>query len=796
MLKSFRTALVLIIVVYSSLPVILSSSLLVKKIYTITHDAAYKELRLTAKGIADFIEHETALIIARLVIRGSNRHMALATRNSTLEVQRYLNAQAFEKMKGFISANPLVSSLYLINGEFETALAAPSSLMDLPPSPIMREVKKLFSEEANVTPEYRVVEFKDVDFLRKTRQAVSEKKDGSPDSERLYGIAILVPVVVDGTNEKKGVLAAVIPLEKLAIRAFSMVERPTMPAFFREEELVFPSRDKMLSSRRDSISDRVMFQIKNPENKHNVKYEIQILEPLAVRFAGVQKTVRVLLFYIIGALTLLIVFSFAVAVRLAAPLDSLVQLVNAYAEGNYHVDSPRMKFFEFQNVVVVLAKMGKKILSQISELKKAEEKYRAIFENAVEGIFQVTREGAFISTNPSFARILGCDSPETPISSVTDIAEQIDISPAALEAIRRTLEEDKRIIGFECRLYRDRGTPAWVSASARTVRDAEGNILFFEGSLVDVTERKERERAEKERKAADAANQAKSEFLANMSHEIRTPMNGVVGMTELLLMTELTDAQKDYADAISGSANSLLTILNDILDFSKIQAGKLELESTRFCLRDVVEQICHLFAGQAKDKQIEILVRYSMDAPSHVIGDSTRIRQILNNLVGNAFKFTEQGHVLVDVACEKKDEDHGDFIFNISDTGVGIPEDRQQGIFDKFSQADESTTRRFGGTGLGLAICKQLVELMGGEIGVVSEVGKGATFHFQLAFPCMDKPVLDEKAKAELSEVSVLVVDDNEINRTIAREYLGSWNIPCEGVVSAGKALERLRQAV
>ncbi|MCP4757664.1 MAG: histidine kinase, partial [Proteobacteria bacterium] len=271
---------------------------------------------------------------------------------------------------------------------------------------------------------------------------------------------------------------------------------------------------------------------------------------------------------------------------------------------------------------------------------------------------------------------------------------------------------------------------------------------------------------------AEIANSAKSEFLANMSHEIRTPMNGVVGMTELLSMTKLTPTQKDYADAISGSANSLLTVLNDILDFSKIQAGKLDLESTCFCLRDVVEQVGQLFAGQGKDKPIEILVRYSMDAPSHVIGDPTRIRQILTNLVNNAFKFTERGHVLVDVAFEKKDEDRGDFIFNITDTGVGIPEDRRQEIFAKFSQGDESTTRRFGGTGLGLAICKQLVEMMGGEIGVESEPGKGATFHFRVAFSCTDKPVIDETIKAELSNVSVLVVDDNEINRTVRANVL------------------------
>ncbi|MCP4688656.1 MAG: response regulator, partial [Desulfobacterales bacterium] len=352
---------------------------------------------------------------------------------------------------------------------------------------------------------------------------------------------------------------------------------------------------------------------------------------------------------------------------------------------------------------------------------------------------------------------------------------------------------------------------------------------------------------EREKRRAEIANRAKSEFLANMSHEIRTPMNGVLGMADLLLHTELTAAQKEYADAISISANSLLAIINDILDVSKIQAGKLELESTRFCLRDVVDRIGQIFACQGDDKPIEIIVRYPMDAPSHVLGDSTRVRQILTNLVGNAFKFTEQGHVLVDVGCEKKDEERdeerdekrksgkagkresgkaekresgkgekrksgkaekresgkagkrdeerGEFLFKITDTGVGIPEDRLQGIFDQFSQGDESTTRRFGGTGLGLTICKQLVEMMGGEIGVESEVGKGSTFHFRLTFPLADDHVSDEKIKTELSDVSILVVDDNELTRMIALEHLESWSIPCEGADSAEKALDRLRQA-
>ncbi len=323
------------------------------------------------------------------------------------------------------------------------------------------------------------------------------------------------------------------------------------------------------------------------------------------------------------------------------------------------------------------------------------------------------------------------------------------------------------------------------------------NVLLHTASFLAITLDNIRKQAELKnaKEASEGASRAKSEFLANMSHEIRTPMNGVVGMAELLLTTELTPRQQDYAEAISYSANALLTVLNDILDFSKIQAGKLALENVPFDLRTVAEQVGQLFAGQAGEKGIEMLVRYPPDVQSQVIGDPTRIRQILTNLAGNGIKFTEQGHVLIEVGSEERTGNQCAFLIRVSDTGIGIPEDRRQIIFNQFSQADDSTTRRFGGTGLGLAICRQLVEMMGGTIGLESTPGKGSVFFFRLKLPCTEQVVSQEFFGEDLSHVPILVADDNRINLRIVLEHLRSRNIPCQGAASAQEALERLREA-
>jgi PAS domain S-box-containing protein len=324
------------------------------------------------------------------------------------------------------------------------------------------------------------------------------------------------------------------------------------------------------------------------------------------------------------------------------------------------------------------------------------------------------------------------------------------------------------------------GTTYWASASISPIKNYDGVTTHYVCAQEDVTAIKAAEEAlQSSMRAAEDANRAKSEFLASMSHEIRTPMNAIIGMAELLEETELSNQQRRYVDIFKSAGESLLVLINDVLDLSKIEAGKLEVESVPFDLADVVEKTVSVLGIRAREKDIELLSRIAPGTPTKIKGDPDRLRQVLTNLVGNAIKFTDVGQVLVTVentGDTNRVHDGFNLAVSVADTGIGIPPDKQQAVFESFTQADSSTTRRFGGTGLGLTISRRLVELMGGRIGLTSIEGEGATFHFTIPVSRVDASLVPEGPElARLDGLRVLVVDDNATNRLIVREMLAGW---------------------
>jgi PAS domain S-box-containing protein len=456
-----------------------------------------------------------------------------------------------------------------------------------------------------------------------------------------------------------------------------------------------------------------------------------------------------------------------------------------------------------RELVLRVEERTKELQSEIVERKRAEAEillqktwFELLFETAPIGIVMLDEDERILRENQSFETMF-----QYPIEEIRNRAINATIVPAEFGDEAEQVSEAARkgkTRPLEVIRRRKDGSTLPVEVIGTTITK-DGTVLGKYGMYQDITERRKAQQdLLRAKDAAEAANRAKSEFVANMSHEIRTPMNGILGMTDLVLDSELTREQRDGLDLVKFSAESLLTVINDILDFSKIEAGKLEFEEIEFDLRESLGEFIRALSFRAHQKGLELIYDVQPDVPEALLGDPGRLRQVISNLVGNAIKFTDRGEVVVRVEADSKTEEKVSLHFVVSDTGVGIPEAQQKTIFEAFSQADSSMTRRFGGTGLGLTISSRLVARMDGQIWVVSKVGEGSSFHFTSCLKLQKTPTVRPAplGLAELRGLHVLVVDDNSTNRKILQAMLRRWDMEPSLADGGEAALRILEEAL
>ena len=454
-------------------------------------------------------------------------------------------------------------------------------------------------------------------------------------------------------------------------------------------------------------------------------------------------------------------------------------------------------------------------------LREQQRQLQMTIDNMADGFARGRMDDSLDIVNHAVVRMLGYNSPDELLGRPS---KQMYARQEDWQQLVSALLAQGQVRDFRCQARRKDGSLLWVEIASHLALDAQGKPIGIEAVVRDISQRIEFEQAlENARNAAQAAAEARGTFLANMSHEIRTPMNAIIGLTELALRTDLTAKQQDYLGKVSRAANNLLGILNDILDFSKIESGKLDLEQIPFSLDEVLNQVSAVMSVQAEDKGLRLLMRKPADVPVHLVGDPLRLGQVLTNLVNNACKFTSDGDIVVSVETVAQARSHASLRFSVQDSGIGMTPEQMSRLFQPFTQADSSTTRRFGGTGLGLAICRQLVEMMKGRIWVESQAAVGSTFHVEIGFGLSEAHELStwgaltapvcleperpprhvarqpsaaqDKSLQKLQGARVLLVEDNPINQQVASELLEQAGMVVELARNGQEALDCLARA-
>lgn len=473
-------------------------------------------------------------------------------------------------------------------------------------------------------------------------------------------------------------------------------------------------------------------------------------------------------------------------------------------KGLIKIETLKAPLYDEEGVLIGIQGISRDITQKYNyekTIRTQQAQLTAVIDNIPFPIWLKDTNGNYLLVNKSYGDSLSLSKSDLVGSSPIDLARRDETIDK--EIAKQFVEEDRRIIEDKVVVHSSNhvnyhGQEFYLEITKSPVFDGEGNVIGIAGISVDVTAHKAYEdELMNAKKIAELANKTKSEFLANMSHEIRTPMNGVMGFIQLLSDTDLNEEQKDYVEEAKKSSEILLKLLNDILDLSKIEAGKMTMENISFNIRYVVEDVATLASSNAAKKGIEINALCHSNIPERVIGDPGRLKQILNNFVNNAVKFTEEGEINLSVKLLEQEENRVKFLFEVEDTGIGISEEHKSKIFEAFTQADSSTTRKYGGTGLGLTISKNIVEMMNGEIWVESEPDSGSKFSFTGVFEIDE--TIEEKEKPsnrkQLENLNLLIVDDNKTNLKVLSHYLGEFGIKTIEAMNANEAMKMLTKS-